>query len=221
MKIIVIAAIARNGVIGRSKKPCGCCLGSGWDSDLYASHECNTCGGDSATGKRGTGFVPCNELPWPADTYPEDMAHFKKVTKGHAVVMGRNTWESIPRKFRPLPRRTNIVVGRLSFADNHLAVQAVSLQAAREYAERRGHTTLYVIGGARLYAEALPIADELDLTRVSKKWDGDVKFPHGDVFFSHGLGSTVMLEGAGAFECIERRQGETPDLTFTKWVRCR
>lgn len=227
MKIIIIAAIARSGVIGRTQKPCPECAGRGVTGrDEYDRWPCRC-----LYAKGGVaGYVPCNDIPW---SYPEDMEHFKQVTMGHAVVMGRNTWESIPRKFRPLPGRTNIVVGRISFEDNHHAVQAVSPQAAFEYAARRGHEKLYVIGGARLYAEALSIADELDLTLIGREWEGDVVFPgwrnfadmafllrdeklHFDIGDVAQRGKIVQH----TFACVSREPCPTnPDLTFTRWVR--
>jgi dihydrofolate reductase len=227
VKVIIIAAIARNGVIGRSKKPCGCCLGSGWDSDLYASHECNTCGGDSMTGRLGTGFVPCNELPWPPGTYPEDMKHFKKATTGHAVVMGRKTWESLPPRFRPLPDRTNIVVSR-TIAEVGDYTQAFSFAECLEQGPKAGIDKLYVIGGARLYEEAMLHADELDLTLINEDYEGDVLFPGVDRWHKavEALGNhpfaypTVMhLSRPETWECLGLVQGKTPELTFTRWVR--
>lgn len=235
MKIILIAAVGRDGVIGRSKKPCGCCQGSGWDSDLYASHACNTCGGDSMTGKRGTGFVPCNELPWPPGTYPEDMEHFKAVTMGHAVVMGRLTQESIPARFFPLEGRLNFVVSDFMSRQTMPGIPwcyVPDLESAKYAAERSKRDSLYVIGGARLYTEALPIADELNLTLIDRDYEGDVRFPGRQNFedMSFLLRSNRLHFQVGSveqrgkivehtFDLAERRQGAAPELTFTRWVR--
>ena len=113
------------------------------------------------------------ELPW---HLPEDMAHFKQVTTGHVVIMGRKTFESIGR---PLPRRTNIVVSRQPgwSADGVLA--AASLTEALELAEQHDGDAM-VIGGAQIYALALPLADEQVLTEVHQEPEGDVLYPAFD-----------------------------------------
>jgi dihydrofolate reductase len=106
---------------------------------------------------------------------PEDMQHFKRSTLGCPVIMGRKTWESLPARARPLPGRINIVVTRnpLWHADGALAV--ASLQEALS---RLGQAPkAFVIGGAQLYAAALPLLDEMLLTEVDQDVDGDVHFP--------------------------------------------
>ena len=211
MKIILIAAMDRNGVIGRSWKPCG-------DGCPSATGRCcNAC--------RGSGRIPCNELPWPPGTYPEDMEHFKTATMGHAVVMGRKTWESLPAKFRPLPGRTNIVVSQNIAGGRPIpfmmsgAWWAANLPEARVIAERAAYEKLYVIGGARLYDEALSFADELDITLINREWDGDVKFPVDHRVLFHEQFYFGLARG-GVFDLVERTPCPTnPELTFTKWVR--
>ncbi len=111
-------------------------------------------------------------LPW---RIPEDMKRFKELTSGHPVIMGRKTWESLPEEFRPLPNRTNIVVTRQS--DYHLPTGvelAVSLEQALTNHERED---VFVIGGAQIYAAALPLAQHLYVTHVAKTVDGDAFFP--------------------------------------------
>jgi dihydrofolate reductase len=113
------------------------------------------------------------ELPW---HLPEDLAHFKRVTTGNVVVMGRKTFESIGR---PLPRRTNIVITRQPgwSADGVLAASSLSdaLETAEEY-----DGDVMVIGGAQIYALAFPMAERQVLTEVHSAPEGDVHYPPFD-----------------------------------------
>ena len=130
-RIYLIAAVARNGVIG-------------------------------AHGK----------LPW---HLPEDLQHFKKLTLGHPVVMGRRTWASLGK---PLPGRENIVITRQpGFAAPGASI-AASLEAA--IALCAGEGLAFVIGGAEIYAAALPLADGLVLTEIDGDYEGDTRFPDWD-----------------------------------------
>ncbi|WP_310452472.1 dihydrofolate reductase [Sulfuritalea sp.] len=131
-KLTLIAAVARNGVIGID-----------------------------------------NRLPW---HLPADLKHFKALTSGHAVIMGRKTWESLPAKFRPLPGRRNIVVTHDASYRAEGAVVALSLPAALAAAEGEGGEA-FLIGGAELYATALPLADRLQLTEIDASFEGDTWFP--------------------------------------------
>ncbi|MDP2133557.1 MAG: dihydrofolate reductase [Sulfuritalea sp.] len=115
-----------------------------------------------------------NRLPW---HLPADLRHFKALTTGHAVIMGRKTWESLPEKFRPLPGRHNIVVTRDAAYRAAGATVANSLPAA--VAAANGDEA-FVIGGAELYAAALPLADRLQLTEIDASFDGDTYFPAVD-----------------------------------------
>ena len=115
-----------------------------------------------------------NRLPW---HLPADLRHFKELTTGHTVIMGRKTWESLPGKFRPLPGRRNIVVTRNAAFRAEGAVVAASLPAAMALAESG---VAFVIGGAELYAAALPLADRLDLTEIDEEFAGDTHFPERD-----------------------------------------
>ena len=92
-------------------------------------------------------------LPW---HLPEDLAHFRAATRGHAVVMGRKTWDSLPARFRPLPGRRNLVVTRNPAWHAEGADVAQSLDEA--LARVSGDDRVFVIGGAELYATALPLA---------------------------------------------------------------
>jgi dihydrofolate reductase len=132
--IVIIAAVAQNGVIGKA-----------------------------------------NALPW---HLPEDMAHFKALTTGHAVIMGRKTWESLPPKFRPLPNRRNIVLTRDPAYVAPGATVVTSLEEAIKFGA--GEAALFVIGGAELYAHTLPHAQRLELTEIDAAFEGDAHFPAWD-----------------------------------------
>ncbi len=127
----IIAAVARNGVIGHG-----------------------------------------NQMPWHLS---EDLKHFKRVTIGCPVLMGRKTFESIGR---PLPDRRNVVITR----DPHWTApgveEAPSFEAALELLKHA--TKIFVIGGASVYAEALPLADELLITEIDHDFEGDTYFPPWD-----------------------------------------
>lgn len=129
--LTLVAAVARNGVIGRA-------------------------GG----------------LAW---THPADLAHFRALTQGHTVLMGRKTWDSLPPRFRPLPGRRNVVVSRQA----GLALAGAEVFGSLDGALAALHSAgrVYVIGGGELYAQALPLADELALTEVDAALDGDTLFP--------------------------------------------
>ena len=110
-----------------------------------------------------------NALPW---RLPEDLAHFRRTTMGAPILMGRKTYESIGR---PLPGRRNIVISR----NQQLAIPgcevAHSLEAALLLCT--GVEEIFLVGGAQLYAEALPSADRLIVTEVDIDTDGDAFFP--------------------------------------------
>ena len=105
-----------------------------------------------------------------------DQRHFRQVTMGCPVVMGRKTWDSLPPRFRPLPGRRNVVVSRNPALSLAGAEAATSLDAA--LAQLHGAPRVFVIGGAELYALALPRADTLMLTEIGADLDGDSFFPH-------------------------------------------
>ena len=112
-----------------------------------------------------------NMLPW---RLPEDLRHFRRTTMGHGIVMGRKTWESIGR---PLPGRTNIVVTRQPDYQAEGASVRNSLEAALKLAENiaaiDGAEQTFVIGGAELYRQALPLARLFHLTRIHAEVPGD------------------------------------------------
>jgi dihydrofolate reductase len=113
-----------------------------------------------------------NRLPW---RLVDDMRRFRALTTGHAVVMGRRTWESIGK---PLPGRQNIVVTRHSQPPTAGVEFAASLDAA--IARARLPDPVFVIGGEALYREALPRADVLYLTEIERDFAGDARFPPFD-----------------------------------------
>jgi dihydrofolate reductase len=108
-------------------------------------------------------------LPW---HLPEDMALFRRLTTGSTVVMGRRTWESLPERFRPLPRRTNVV---LTSDPEWSADGASRAGSVAEVLSR--HDSLWVIGGGAVYTAFLPHADRLVVTEVDLKVDGDTWAP--------------------------------------------
>jgi dihydrofolate reductase len=149
--LVLIAAVARNGVIGR-------------DNGLVFNE-------------------------------PADQQHFRAATLGCPVVMGRKTWDSLPARFRPLPGRRNVVVSRNTVFSAPGAEVAASLPAAVE--DLQGEPRVFVIGGAQLYAQALPLATELLLTEVDADLPGDSHFPAWDraAFCEAERRSAVTAEG--------------------------
>lgn len=136
MEIVLVAAVAENGVIGRK-------------------------GG----------------LPW---RLKSDLRHFRAVTLGKPVVMGRKTWDSIGR---PLPGRTNIVATRDRAFTARGAVAAdlaAALEVARADALRRNVDAIAVIGGGDIYAQVFPLATRLEITRVHARPEGETVFPSLD-----------------------------------------
>lgn len=111
-----------------------------------------------------------NQLPW---RLPGDLAHFKRHTLGHPIIMGRNTWLSLGR---PLPGRTNIVVSRSGRGDFTGAVLVNSLEAALEHAAAE-EEEVFIIGGAQLYGDALALVDRIVATEVHAEIEGDAFFP--------------------------------------------
>ncbi|MGY9107832.1 MAG: dihydrofolate reductase [Alphaproteobacteria bacterium] len=114
-------------------------------------------------------------LPW---RIREDMARFKRLTMGHPCIMGRKTWDSIPKK--PLPGRTNIVVTRNDALTAEGALVASSFEAALEFAMEENPTEIMIIGGAAIYAEALARAGRIYFTEVAGHIEGDAFFPQAN-----------------------------------------
>ncbi|MES2900812.1 MAG: dihydrofolate reductase [Pseudomonadota bacterium] len=116
--------------------------------------------------QRGIGID--NKLPW---HLPEDLAHFKRLTSGHPIIMGRKTFDSIGR---PLPKRRNIVITRNS-AWQHDGVEAVaSLEAALALV---GEETAFIIGGAQIFVDSMRLADRMVVTEIAHTFKCDTFFP--------------------------------------------
>ncbi len=158
MRVVIIAAVARNGVIG--------------------------VGGD---------------LPW---RISEDLARFKRLTMGNALVMGRRTFESIGH---PLPGRTNIVLTRRDRWSSEGVSVATSLEEALALAAEDG-LDVYVAGGAEVYETALDLADTLELTEVDAEPEGDTWFP--DVDWSQWREVARETHPGFSFVTYERGEGE-------------
>lgn len=147
-----------------------------------------------------------NRLPW---HLPADLKHFKAVTLGKPIIMGRKTWDSLGR---PLPGRLNLVVSRQAGLQLDGAEVFASLPAAiaraDEWARERGVDELMLIGGAELYAQGLALAQRLYLTRVHLAPEGDAFFPE----FAEGDWQLASREEHAA-------AAETPAHAYEVWVR--
>ena len=113
-----------------------------------------------------------NAMPW---HLPEDLAHFKKLTLGSPVIMGRKTWDSLPPKFRPLPGRTNLVITRQTQWQAQGATTAGSLQEALALCPSSNE--VWIIGGAQIYAQAEPLASRIEVTQIDQDFEGDTFAP--------------------------------------------
>lgn len=111
-------------------------------------------------------------MPW---HLPEDLRHFREVTGGTTVVMGRRTWSSLPERFRPLPGRRNVVLSRQAGFVAPGAEVRGSLERALATVDQRER--VWVIGGGQVYAAALPLADRLVVTEIDTQVDGDTRAP--------------------------------------------
>lgn len=142
------------------------------------------------------------QLPW---HLPDDLRHFRSVTDGGVVIMGRLTYDSIGR---PLPNRTNIVLSRTQRNIEGVQV-AASLAEAMELAAATGANAVFVIGGGQLYREAMGVADVVHLTRVDAEVHGDTTFPPLD----H---DRMALMWSQAHEADE---AHSFGFTFERWER--
>ena len=147
-----------------------------------------------------------NRLPW---HLPADLKHFKALTLGKPIIMGRKTWDSLGR---PLPGRLNLVVSRQAglqlegaevFASLEEAVARAEVWAREEDAEE-----VMLIGGAQLYTEAMPLAERLYLTHVALSPEGDAHFPELDESRWH-LASSIEHAATA----------DTPAYAFEVWER--
>ena len=134
-----------------------------------------------------------NSLPW---HIPEDLKHFKEVTSGHPVIMGRKTFESIGRL---LPKRLNIVISRDKSYVVEGATMANSLEEALEIAGNYDKKEIFVIGGGQIFEQAMQYADRLYLTLVHTELEGDAFFPDFSKYT----------------KIIDEREGETDQYRYT------
>jgi len=111
------------------------------------------------------------DLPWKISA---DLKHFKAVTMGHPIIMGRKTWDSIGR---PLPGRENIVITRNPDFEADGVVRAPSAEEALNRCRDAGADKAMIIGGGQIYADVMDIADTIELTEVHEVVDGDTVFP--------------------------------------------
>jgi dihydrofolate reductase len=121
---------------------------------------------------RNRGIGKANQLPW---RLPEDLAHFKRTTIGHTLIMGRKTFDSIGK---PLPNRRNIVVTRDPSWRHEGVETANSPQQACTLAQ--GAAEAFIIGGAELFTETLTLADRMVVTEIHEEFDCDTFFPEID-----------------------------------------
>ena len=139
-------------------------------------------------------------IPW---HYPADMRYVKQTTTGHPCVMGRKTWESLPR--RPLPGRPNLVLtGQADYEVPAGVIVCASLKEARRRCEGMGAGRMFVLGGEGVFREAMAAADEMLITHVPDRVAGDVHFPVWDE-------REWLLEGSR----------EEEGLRFARYVRRR
>ena len=133
-----------------------------------------------------------NSLPW---RLPDDLKRFKKLTTGHPIIMGRKTYQSINR---PLPDRTNIVVTRDMGLEIPGCVVVHSAAEAIKKAQEFDQEEIFIIGGAEIYKETLPLADRLYVTIVDMYVDGDAFFPEYSNIFTKKIS-----EESGEFEGLK------------------
>lgn len=138
-----------------------------------------------------------NKLLW---HIPADMKRFKEKTRGHAVIMGRKTFESIGK---PLANRTNIVITRNRLLHREGVIVAYSLEEAINIARKHEKEEIFIIGGAQIYSQAISLADKLYLTIVKGKYDADVFFPEYTQF-KKIISEEVIEDGKVTYIEMER-----------------
>lgn len=156
---------------------------------------------------RGGAIGRGGEMPW---HLPEDLAHFKQVTLGAPVIMGRRTWESLPERFRPLPGRKNIVVTRSADYAALGAFVRSSIEEALQVAAETGAEISWIMGGGELYRQAMVFADELSVTRI------ELDVPDADTF-APAIGPEWQLVDRG----VESVSKADLKYRFERWMRSR
>ncbi|WP_066041242.1 dihydrofolate reductase [Herbiconiux solani] len=135
-------------------------------------------------------------IPW---HLPEDLAHFRELTTGATVVMGRKTWDSLPERFRPLPGRANVVVTR---QDDWTAEGAERAGSVDEALHRHASTAIWVIGGGEIYRQALPHAQRVEITDVDLDVAGDTRAPGLDTGTGTGTDTDTDTDTARPFHTL-------------------
>ncbi len=154
---------------------------------IIVAHDPNLLIGDSKK----------KDLPW---HYPEDLNHFKRTTQGQPLLMGRTTFESLGSK--PLPGRPCIVITSRKL-DGVKCFKSVD--EATNYFYTSEYQRIFIAGGARVYKEMLPVADELIITEIKKEYEGDVYFPE----YRDQIGKTWR----------EMEVTEHPEFTIRTYIR--
>lgn len=115
-----------------------------------------------------------NDLPW---HLPTDLKRFKEITMGSTIIMGRKCWDSIPLKFRPLPGRLNVVLTRTTsnLPNSEGPFPQMYLSSMEEILELSKNDDVFIIGGAEVYKQCFPMADEVYLTRLQEDVEGNIK----------------------------------------------
>lgn len=136
-------------------------------------------------------------IPW---RIPEETKLFKELTTGNIVIMGRNTWNSLPEKYRPLPNRTNIIVSS-TMQEQKGAIVCRTVQEAVQKTHEYPRE-VFCIGGAQIYSAMLPLASTLHISQIKKQYAGDTYFPE-ITFDDWNLAETKELN----------------DFTYKKYIR--
>lgn len=144
------------------------------------------------------------DMPW-GRNLPADLRHFKETTMGHPIVMGRRTYETLPK--RPLPGRTNVVVTRNT---EYTAEGALVVHSIEEALESVRDEKLFLIGGGSLYKQGIELSDQLHITLVHHSWE------NADTFFPN-----IDLD---IWQCVENERHEADEknlypYSFTRWIR--
>jgi len=147
-----------------------------------------------------------NSLPW---HLPQDLAHFKRQTAGAPVMMGRKTWDSLPPRFKPLPGRTNIVVTRQRDWNSQGAMAVDSLEWGCALCAGMAPTPneLWVIGGAQLFAAAMPLATRAIVTELDRDYEGDVFAPKLDDQWKEMARDTHVADDGMQFAFVTYERG--------------
>jgi dihydrofolate reductase len=147
------------------------------------------------------------QMPW---HLPEDLAHFKKTTLGHPVIMGRKTWDSLPPKFRPLPGRMNIVISSSEDMRENLkkngTYPAQNLREALLICEQANHGQVWVIGGAQIYAQALPLAQRAVITHIDAAYAGDAFAPELGAGWQEAARSALTSSQGAHLDFVDYRR---------------